>query len=63
MQDVADALDNIVNDKPGAYTPEIFDNAAKQWASFSLDTYTGKLLRRALDISVAMSEFTAEIEH
>lgn len=37
------------------------DAAAREWATFSLKTFRGKALKRALKISVAIAEFTATI--
>lgn len=41
--------------------PELHE-AALRWAEHSLRTYKGKLLRRALDISQALADFTNELE-
>lgn len=34
--------------------------AAKEWASHSLDTYSGELLKKALAVSAALREFADE---
>lgn len=36
------------------------DEAAVKWAAFSLETFSGKLLRSALNISAALADFTCE---
>ena len=36
------------------------EDAAKKWAVHSLSTYSGKLLRRAMAVSVALNEFADE---
>ena len=41
---------------------EKFRRAAKDWASFSLDTYTDAFLTKALAVSKAIAEFCAVIE-
>lgn len=41
---------------------EILDSAAADWAKHSLATFDGKLLRKALLVSAALAEFTAELE-
>ena len=40
----------------------ILDDVAERWAAHSLKTYRGELLRKALAISEALVEFTAELE-
>lgn len=38
-----------------------FDKASERWAIFSLRTFRGNVLVRALAISQAIAEFTAEL--
>ena len=40
----------------------VLQQAANKWATHSLETYRGTLLRRALSISAAISDFITEME-
>jgi hypothetical protein len=39
-----------------------FHNAGKKWAAHALDTYTDEYLEKALQISVAIADFTAALK-
>jgi len=39
------------------------DDAAREWASHALETFTGELLRKALDISASIASFTNELHN
>ena len=57
MQELARALTEA---EPQS-DPEILDAAARTWAAHALGTYKGQLLKRALAISAALADFTAEM--
>lgn len=37
-------------------------DASKAWAVMALSTFSGDMLKRALDVSVAISQFTCQFE-
>jgi hypothetical protein len=64
VQELAKAMDNYVDAHAADDTvsnPSI-QQAANKWATHSLETYKGPLLRRALEISAAISDFITEME-
>lgn len=42
---------------------QVLDDAAQKWASYSLKTFRGELLTRALAISGALSSFVAQLKY
>lgn len=69
MQKLADAM----TAQAESYRPDVEDvarppevqamqDAAKAWAVVALETFRGELLGKALAISGAMADFTAELE-
>ena len=58
MEDLTRTLDHTA--ASGDYG--MLDDVASRWASASLKMYRGELLRKALAISEALVEFTAELE-
>lgn len=60
MRDTIDAIDEQVS-KGGADSVD-FRNVAKRWADFSLSTFKGDLLRKALTVSASIADFCAELE-
>ncbi|HCC08606.1 TPA: hypothetical protein DEP81_01335 [Candidatus Woesebacteria bacterium] len=61
MQKLQDGLKLAIADESGAGELALFE-VGKQWAIYSLDTYTGELLSKALDISKAIADFTLELK-
>lgn len=63
MQKLAEAIQEQASTiETGIYRPGTFDAVAVEWATHCLKTYQGKLLRRGLEISAAMVEYTCELE-
>jgi hypothetical protein len=50
----------VESDWPTKELRELHESS-KRWAAAACDTYTGPLLKKALGISVAISEFTAAL--
>ncbi len=61
MQKLAEAI-NDYGEAKDLGDPEFFRKAACDWSTYSLRTFRGKLLDRALSISVGMVEFLNEME-
>lgn len=61
MEEIAKALDSMRNGFDASAAKALHE-AAKGWAQMSLDNFTGKLLSRAMGISIAVAEFTVELE-
>ena len=59
MNEVKTALENIQDDLTAS---EDFTKAGGKWAAFAAQNFTGGLLRKALEITIAISEFTNELE-
>lgn len=60
MRDAINAIEVQVS-KGGADSIE-FRKAAKRWAEFSLDTFKGDLLQKAMAVSASIADFCSELE-
>lgn len=60
MQDLQNSIDSAINDELGKGQLDL-QACSKRWAEFSLDTYTGDLLSKALEISKAIAGFNYEL--
>lgn len=64
MQELAQAVERAAEGAhldEAAGGPLVLDTAAQEWAAHALATYQGALLKRALRISAALADFTAEL--
>ena len=61
MQELQDGITRAIRDESGQAQIELLD-VSKAWALYSLETYTGDLLTRALEISRALADFTLELK-
>ena len=61
MREITNAVQNEIA-SCGSSDVKAFREAAKQWASFAIDTYTEAFLTKALAVSKAIAEFCAVIE-
>jgi hypothetical protein len=61
MEKLQDGIREAINDESGRGQMNLFE-VGKDWAQFSLNTYTGDLLSKALDISRAIADFTLELK-
>lgn len=59
MQELGNAITEFTH---GTCSGAFLDDAAQAWASHALVTYQGRLLKRALDVSRAISNFVAELD-
>jgi hypothetical protein len=65
MKELADSMAEYVdahNATGATVSNPILQQAANKWAAHSLETYQGKLLKRALAISAAISDFISQME-
>lgn len=46
----------------GGTSPDVLRQAAKDWAANAIENYRGNLLFEAMQISIAIADFLAEIE-
>jgi hypothetical protein len=62
VQKVTDAVVGIATGGGDYATHEDFRRMAKEIASSAMDIFSGKLLRKAIDLSLAVIEFADELE-
>lgn len=60
MQELARAVLVAANGKDGSLMA--LEQAGKDWAEFALGNFRGKLLKKAIGISIAISEFEFELQ-
>ena len=61
MDELVKALEKERIDELDVDKPNEFTQAAIDWAAYSLRHFNGKLLKKALSISVAMIEYDIEL--
>lgn len=60
MKELAESVGRAIDSPMDA--SEVLQKAARKWAAYSLDTYSGELLDASLNISKALANFTALLE-
>ena len=61
MKELQDGIERAIEDETGKGQIDLHI-VSKKWATWSLDTYTGTLLSKALDISKAIADFSLELK-
>lgn len=62
MEELSDGIKEAIKDEAFEGTDKILDSVSAKWATHSLVTYKDRLLKKALAISEALSNFVAELE-
>jgi hypothetical protein len=61
-KDEAKLVELLSDKQVGTLTSEQFREAAKEWAAYCLDNFTGPTLERGIKIATALVEFVTELE-